>query len=167
MKREGYIAIVLAAFVGLALYFAPRSPKPIALDETESGHQHAQATQVDSLETMVQQAVEMLQSGSAPPMQAIGMLRKVVEIDPDHGSGNFYLGYFSVMSGQYDKAVSRLETVLRVYPQNADAMLLMAQAKMGLGDRESAKEYAEKCLETNPVPDTKVQAEELLTTLNQ
>lgn len=148
--------------LAVVLYFVPHSPSPSLAD-----HQHAEASeQPDSLEVMVAEAVEMLNSGSAPPMQAIGLLRKVVEIDPDHGSGNFYLGYFSVMSGQYDKAVERLETVLRVYPQNADAMLLMAQAKLGLGDQEAAKKYAQQCLDSQPVPETKAKANELLTSLN-
>lgn len=163
MKREGYIAISIAVVLAVVLYLVPYSPS-----STSTEHEHTEATeQPDSLEIMVAEAVEMLQSGSAPPMQAIGLLRKVVEIDPDHGSGNFYLGYFSVMSGQFDKAVERLETVLRVYPQNADAMLLMAQAKQGLGDREAAVKYAQQCLDSQPVPETKAKAKELLTTLNQ
>lgn len=163
MKREGYIAISLAVVLSVVLYFVPRSPN----GESEVAEKEVTAVQEpDSLEQMVMEAVEMLQSGTAPPMQAIGQLRKVVEIEPDHGSANFYLGYFSVMSGQFDKAVERMTTVLRVYPENTDAMLLMAQAKQGLGDMDAAKEYAQMCLEHEAIPETHAKAKELLNSLN-
>ena len=45
---------------------------------------------------------------------------------------------------------------------NAEAYFLMAQAKKGLGDIPSAKEYLSKCLENNPIEETKQQATALL-----
>ena len=95
-------------------------------------------------------------------MQAIGLLRKVLDIEPKHINANFYLGYFSIMSGQFDKAEERLSVVIERLPDNADALFLMAQAKKGLGDSESAKVYLTKCLESNPIEETKQQATALL-----
>lgn len=161
MKREGYIVISLAVLVAVALYMMPRSPKAAPIAEEVS-----MTSGPDSLEIMVQEAVQMMQTGSAPPMQAIGQLRKVVEIDPDHGSANFYLGYFSIMSGQYERAEQRLSVVLEVFPENADAHFLMAQAKMGLGQNEEAKESLQSCLDLEPEAETKAGAEELLKKLN-
>ena len=163
MKKEGYIVISLAALIAAAAYFSPRS---ISKDEAV-GHVHADAAleEADSLEVMVQEAVALMQEGG-PPMQAIGMLRKVVEIEPEQASANFYLGYYSIMSGQYEKAVGRLETVLRVYPDNSDAHFLMAQAQNGIGDREKAITFLNSCLELGPTQETKRGAEILLAELN-
>jgi len=158
LKKEGYIAIVIAVIIAVAMYFIPRSPEPSTM---EDGHEHT-TEQPDSLEVMVAQAVEMLNTGTAPPMQAIGLLRKVLDIEPKHINANFYLGYFSIMSGQFDKAEERLSVVIERLPDNADAYFLMAQAKKGLGDIPSAKEYLSKCLENNPIEETKQQATALL-----
>ncbi|NBR83551.1 MAG: hypothetical protein EBT52_07465 [Flavobacteriia bacterium] len=162
MKKEGYIVISLAALIAAAAYFSPRSSS----DEAD-GHVHSDAPlqEADSLELMVQEAVALMQEGG-PPMQAIGMLRKVVEIEPDQASANFYLGYYSIMSGQYEKAVGRLETVLRVYPDNSDAHFLMAQAQNGIGDLEKAITFLNSCLELGPTQETKRGAEILLAELN-
>jgi len=163
LKKEGYIVISLAALIAAAAYFSPRSSSK---DEAV-GHVHSDAPlqEADSLEVMVQEAVALMQEGG-PPMQAIGMLRKVVEIEPDQASANFYLGYYSIMSGQYEKAVGRLETVLRVYPDNSDAHFLMAQAQNGIGDLEKAITFLNSCLELGPTQETKRGAEILLAELN-
>jgi tetratricopeptide (TPR) repeat protein len=162
LKKEGYIVISLAALIAAAAYFSPRSSSDEAV-----GHVHSDAPlhEADSLELMVQEAVALMQEGG-PPMQAIGMLRKVVEIEPDQASANFYLGYYSIMSGQYEKAVGRLETVLRVYPDNSDAHFLMAQAQNGIGDLEKAITFLNSCLELGPTQETKRGAEILLAELN-
>ena len=153
----------MAALIAAAAYFSPRSSSK---DEAVGhGHSDAPLQEADSLEVMVQEAVALMQEGG-PPMQAIGMLRKVVEIEPEQASANFYLGYYSIMSGQYEKAVGRLETVLRVYPDNSDAHFLMAQAQNGIGDREKAITFLNSCLELGPTKETKRGAEILLAELN-
>ena len=163
MKKEGYIVISLAALIATAAYFSPRSSsKDEAVDHV---HSDGPVEEADSLELMVQEAVAMMQEGG-PPMQAIGMLRKVVEIEPDQASANFYLGYYSIMSGQYEKAIGRLETVLRAYPENSDAHFLMAQAQNGIGDREKSITFLNSCLKLGPTQETKRGAEILLAELN-
>jgi cytochrome c-type biogenesis protein CcmH/NrfG len=163
LKKEGYIVICLAALIAAAAYFAPRSSS----EDKATAHVHTDvpAGEADSLELMVQEAVALMQEGG-PPMQAIGLLRKVVEIEPDQASANFYLGYYSIMSGQYEKAVGRLQTVLRVYPDNSDAHFLMAQAQNGIGDREKAITFLNTCLELGPTQETKRGAEILLAELS-
>ncbi len=161
MKKEGIIVIGSGLLLATLIYLAPRFSTTAVEKNTEAtaeNHNHSP----DSLEIMVQQAVEMLNTGSAPPMQAIGLLRKVVEIEPNHVNGNFYLGYFSIMSGQFDKAKERLSIVLQALPEHADALLLMAQANKGLGQNEEAKAHLKKCLAANPSTETKGQAEALL-----
>jgi len=162
LKKEGYIAIFVAVVIAITMYFIPRSPEPVGIVDQ---HEHA-AEQSDSLEVMVAQAVEMLNTGSAPPMQAIGLLRTVLDIEPTHINGNFYLGYFSIMSGQFEKAEERLSVVIDRLPENADALFLMAQAKNGLGNQESAKEYLHRCLQSDPIEETKQQATALLNEIN-
>ena len=53
--------------------------------------------------------------GSAP-MKGIGMLKQVLEADPENIQALVNLGYFSIQSGQYDKALERFNKVLENQP---------------------------------------------------
>lgn len=74
-------------------------------------------------------------------MQGVQLLLGVVDEDSTHVSANLYLGRFGIISGQYDKAAARLETVLGMDPYSVEAHILMADAQMGLGNKEKAIEY--------------------------
>ncbi len=154
MKREGIIAVLAAFALAAVLYALPRTPR--AEDSPESSPQNKLATSgsPDSLNAMVAEAVAMIERSEGSPMQAIGMLRKVVEIEPNHLNANLYLGYFSVVSGQYDKAFPRLEIVLKQEPAHPQALLLMGQAYQGKGEKEKAREYLQRCLDSKPDAET-------------
>lgn len=154
MKREGIIAVLAAFALAAVLYALPRTPR--ASDSGESAHRDEIKTagSPDSLNAMVAEAVAMIERSEGSPMQAIGMLRKVVEIEPNHLNANLYLGYFSVVSGQFDKAFPRLEIVLKQEPSHPQALLLMGQAFQGKGERAKAKEYFQRCLDSKPDEET-------------
>ncbi|MEI9808400.1 MAG: tetratricopeptide repeat protein [Bacteroidota bacterium] len=44
----------------------------------------------------------------------------------------------SVMSGQYDKAISRLQTIIRLQPTDLEAILMLADVYERTGDKTSA-----------------------------
>lgn len=71
-------------------------------------------------------------------MQAIFALREVVEEEPTHRDAQFYLGQFSMLSGQFDKAVERFEIVLQTYGDDEAAAVGLAQARSQMGDTEGA-----------------------------
>lgn len=93
--------------------------------------------------TDLQQAIEMVTSGS-DPMAGIMKLREISEKEPDNAEAQFYLGVFSVQSGQLDKAVARLTKVLELDPNYTDANLYLGHAYSGLGNKEAAIENFEK-----------------------
>lgn len=60
------------------------------------------------------------------PMQGIGMLREVEQLDPKNIKALINLGYFSIKSGQFDKAEERFNKVLEVDSSYVDAYLYLA-----------------------------------------
>ena len=83
--------------------------------------------------------------GTGEPMKGVQMLLAITREKPDDIRANLVLGRMSVKSGQWDKAVSRLETVLKQEPENKEALYFQAQAWEGKGDKKKAIELLEKC----------------------
>lgn len=61
-----------------------------------------------------------------PPMEGIGMLKKVEQQDPNNIKALINLGYFAIKSGQFDKAEERFIQVLKIDPNYADSYLYLA-----------------------------------------
>jgi tetratricopeptide (TPR) repeat protein len=76
--------------------------------------------------------------GSGAPMSGVSILREMVAREPDHIAANLMLGRLSIQSGQWDKAVARLEHVLEIEPKNREALYFLAEAYKGLGNKEKA-----------------------------
>ncbi len=83
--------------------------------------------------------------GGTNPMQGIGMLLDIVRKDSTNADAQFMLGKFSMMSGQNEKAINRLEKVLHSQPQNLEAMFLLAEAYRNTGNKERAVKLFEQC----------------------
>jgi hypothetical protein len=69
-------------------------------------------------EAMTDQAVNILEAGKQPPMMGVGLLRDVIQADPDNRKALNYLGLFSMQSNQYDKAIERFEHLVNLGPDN-------------------------------------------------
>ena len=82
--------------------------------------------------------------GSSDPMKGIGLLKEVVDSDPQHINAHLNLGFFSMRSGQMDKAVERFEKVLQIQPDYVEVYLYLADAFEQKGDKGQAIEYLEK-----------------------
>ncbi len=91
--------------------------------------------------------------GGENPMKGIGMLLEIVRADSTVEEAQFTLGRFSLVSGQYDKAIIRFEKVLSLRPQNSEAMFLLAEAYRGNGNKKKAIELFEKCRKQVDNPD--------------
>ncbi len=83
--------------------------------------------------------------GSGEPMKGVAILRAITAEKPEDIPANMLLGRMSIQSGQFDKAVKRFETVLKVEPSNSEAMYFLAQAYEGLGNKEKTIELLERC----------------------
>jgi tetratricopeptide (TPR) repeat protein len=83
---------------------------------------------------------------SATPMEGIMKIREVVEKDSTNIYAQLMLARGSVMSGQYDKAVARLETVVRLQPKNIDGILMLADVYERMGNKSNAITWYNKSL---------------------
>ncbi|AWV98130.1 tetratricopeptide repeat protein [Arcticibacterium luteifluviistationis] len=84
--------------------------------------------------------IAMTYTTSSSPMQAILMLRQVLDEDPKFIPAIMSMGALSMQSGQYDKAVSRFQQVLGLSPTNINAKLGLAYSLIETGEKDQAKE---------------------------
>ena len=85
-------------------------------------------------------------------MKGIQQLLQVVKKDSSNMQAQLVLGIGGVVSGQYEKAIERLETVVKNQPDNVEAISWLADAYAGKGDKTSALKWYEisKRLVNNP-----------------
>jgi cytochrome c-type biogenesis protein CcmH/NrfG len=131
MKRAWVYAVSAVVVVTAGVWLLPHAPSTPEEAAPE-------AIALSPLDAKVQEAVAIIQSGEGNPMQAIFALREVVEEEPTHRDAQFYLGQFSMLSGQFDKAVERFEIVLQTYGDDEAAAVGLAQARSQMGDTEGA-----------------------------
>ena len=75
---------------------------------------------------------------SAMPMEGILKIRQVIDKDSTNVYAQMMLAKGSVKSGQYDKAITRLLTVIRIAPDNIEALLVLADVYERLDDKKNA-----------------------------
>lgn len=109
----------------------------------------------------------ILYGGSAMPMEGIQMIRSVVEKDSTNTFAQMTLAKASLMSGQLDKAAERLHTVLRLQPNNLEAVLLIAEVKERSGNKAEAVQWYEKSLELLPNKEFRQEVEKRITELKK
>jgi tetratricopeptide (TPR) repeat protein len=115
MKSGSGKLILVVLAIGLVVLFMvlPRVPK---------GKLEEAVAPVSDIEMEVAAAVQLVQNSasSAEAMQGIMKLREIVERDSTIETAQLWLGYFSLESGQRDKARGRFETVRRLNPNNPE-----------------------------------------------
>ena len=86
-------------------------------------------------------------------MKGIQQLLQVVRKDSMNMQAQLVLGIGGVISNQYDKAVDRLQTVVKNQPSNLEAISWLADAYAGKGDKVNALKWYEisKRIVNNPV----------------
>ena len=76
-------------------------------------------------------------------MKGIQQLLQVVKKDSANMQAQLVLGIGGVISTQYDKAVDRLQTVVKNEPANIEAISWLADAYAGKGDKPNALKWYE------------------------
>lgn len=79
------------------------------------------------------------------PMRGISMLLELNRKDPENVLVLNSLGRLAIRTGQYERAVERLQKAQAIAPENANSICLLAQAYEGMGDAEQAKQYRARC----------------------
>ena len=140
MKRSGILAITLVGIIMSMVLLFPNVSKEFSDKNINR----------NILDTKVRSAVKMIESGEGNPMEAIFALREVVELDSNHRDAQFYLGQFSIMSGQWNKAIDRFKKVLRINSSDEYAIESLAIARFQKGEKNGAVEDLKNYLESFP-----------------
>jgi tetratricopeptide (TPR) repeat protein len=82
----------------------------------------------------------------APMNDALPLIRGVVEKDSTNVFAQITLVKGALMSGQYDRAVARLQTVHRLQPGNIEVILMLADTYVQMGDKVKAAEWYKESL---------------------
>ncbi len=90
------------------------------------------------------------------------MLMEVLKSDPQNELALFNLGMLSIQSGQNEKAVERLETLVKINPNNTQAQLLLGIAWMNLGEMMKARGQFEKVKQMDKDPAVQATADSYL-----
>lgn len=103
---------------------------------------------------------------SAAPMQGITKIREVVEKDSTNVYAQMMLVKGSLLSGQFNKAITRLNIVYRLQPDNIEAIWMLADTYERSGDKKQAVEWYRKSLPyINHRPDAKAEIEKRIADL--
>jgi tetratricopeptide (TPR) repeat protein len=89
---------------------------------------------------------------SSNPMQGVTMLREVLAEDPKNETALLNMGMLSIQSGQYERAIERLDELVKINPNHAQAQLLLGIALMNKGDKAKAKQQFEKVKQMDKDP---------------
>jgi thioredoxin-like negative regulator of GroEL len=151
MKKGPAILVLLTILITGAVFLLPKteeSSSEVMETEVSSEHDHSEGSGLFSVaDSLVDNALNKLETGDLPPMQAVMAIADVAKKFPTNVKANFTLGVMSMQTGQYSKALNRFKVVLEEDPLNGDAYLLYARSQMFLGDSTAAKSVLEDALE--------------------
>jgi tetratricopeptide (TPR) repeat protein len=79
------------------------------------------------------------------PMKGILMLRELQEKHPENATILFNLGRLAIQTGQFDRAIERLEEALKIEPGSKSIACMLSKAYEGAGKPEKAAQFAANC----------------------
>ena len=121
--------------------------KKVALQKAIESYETVLEMNPDDLEAMTSLGVCYVEGSSLtgePPMKGIGMLTKVLQIDPNNINALVNLGYFATRSGQFEKAIERFKRVIEIDPTFTDGYLYLSDAYLQAGKKEEAAQALEE-----------------------
>lgn len=89
------------------------------------------------------------------PMQGILPLREITEKNPSNAYAQMMLGLGSIKSGQFDKAIDRFLAVVKVEPENLQAIFHLAETYDRMGDKADAIKWYKEAADKVAVPAAK------------
>ncbi|MDP4247264.1 MAG: tetratricopeptide repeat protein, partial [Bacteroidota bacterium] len=99
-------------------------------------------------------------------MQGVQQILEVARRDSTNMYAQFMLALGGVESGQFDKAIERLRTVVRHEPANMEAILLLAQVYQQTGDKADAIAAFEKARKLAESPEMAREIDQIIQTLH-
>ena len=104
---------------------------------------------------------------SSNPMEGISRIMEVVQKDSTNVYAQVTLAKGSLISGQIDKAISRLQTVNRHHPENLEAILMLAEIYERKGDKAIAADWYGRSLHYIPRADIRSEVEKRIAELKK
>jgi predicted Zn-dependent protease len=83
--------------------------------------------------------------GAGETMKGVFMLRDIATKNPKNLQAGITLGRMAIQSGQFDKAITRLDNLSKIYPENSEILYHLAEAYKSQGNTAKAKELLNKC----------------------
>ncbi|WP_158796512.1 M48 family metallopeptidase [Pedobacter sp. L105] len=127
---------------------------PVLLQKANTAYTNAVALDSANLEARTGLGITIV-NGMGAPMSGIAMLLDVVKKDPKNMKANMSLGTFAIKSGQFDKAITRFNSIIAIKP-SPDAYFYLGTAYENLGkNKEAVEAYLNsKKLAANPTLST-------------
>jgi len=122
-------------------------------------------------EAMTDQAVNIIESNKQSPMEGVGLLRKVLQLDSNDRKALNYLGLFSIQSNQFDKAIGRFQHLIDLGPGDDPNypyyFRALGQAYAGSGKKEEAIEAFKKYKSLVKEESLKQEADKLIESIHK
>jgi Tfp pilus assembly protein PilF len=120
---------------------------PVLYKSAMRNYESALKLEANNSDAKIQLAACYLEEGSSP-MQGITLLKEVEKVDSNNVKLQLNFAFFSVKSGQLDKALKRYQKVLAIDPTFIEAYLHIADVYEQLGENaktiEMLEQYASK-----------------------
>jgi tetratricopeptide (TPR) repeat protein len=129
---------------GLALKAAAETDKPFCREQAIAAFKKAINLNPDEVNHQINLALIYVESPQ--PMEGITMLRDLATKNPENTAVLMALGQLSVRSGQYDKALERYQSVVKIDPTNIRGHYALGQVYQMLGNTVAAVKSYEQCL---------------------
>lgn len=132
MSKKASLVLLITLSLALIVLFLMMPKAPSSVLEKANN-----PIDKDSLRLM--QAVELVNGPN--PMEGITILRELIAKDSTNVDAQYWMGVFSVKSGQYDKAIERFNRVISYNPQYLAAYIDMGGLYMEMDSADKALYY--------------------------
>jgi tetratricopeptide (TPR) repeat protein len=102
---------------------------------------------------------------SGTPMEGILKIKEVADKEPNNMYAQLMLGLGDIKSGQYDKAIERLQLVVKNEPANLQAVFNLAETYERKGDKANAVNWYKKVYDMVGDPEAKQEIEQRIKSL--
>lgn len=127
-KKTSLIVLIALGFALIVLFLMlPKAPASVMEKANKP---------IDKDSIRLMQAVELVNGPN--PMEGITILRELIAKDSTNVDAQYWLGVFSVKSGQYDKAIERFNRVIAYNPNYMAAYIDMGGLYMEMDSAEKA-----------------------------
>jgi len=119
-------------------------------DHAVSAFENAISLNPDNVANRVNLALLYTENPSEDnPMKGVQMLLDLNRKHPKNVSVLNSLGRLAIKTGQYERAVERLEKAVSLDPENRNAACLLSRAYQGLGEESESARYQRRCEQLN------------------